>query len=410
MSNRFDPKHPKFVVYILNTFGNDGYDSFLNKIIPKFNDIGINVIILSFLFFDNADLTKPNLDVAISEWCEFTSDQRKQLKEAFNGVILVSHGGSAGTGYLKDYHSYGFDSVAQASWNFVKNNDLDGIDVDYEHGATCDDTMTLTKSLADQKPANVFLTMAPEMSDCTENQSCWICHHNIYCACADKIDWLHLQYYNQVSDFVTSYTYLMIDSTSADSYQISIKEIITGKKDRKNSLISNVHCAYNYLSPPQPLPCPDITPIPSYKVVLGSCSGAPDGCNGSLTPTIASDFIKEASTDPNFVKDWFTGGGLMVWLYKNNESIDYSYNEEIFKAVTAIRPLFNTSSSTTPNESPVTPNESPVTPNESPVTPNKSPVTRFKKIKLWIIIATIIFIIVIVAIIVIYHLLHKKSS
>ena len=148
---KFNPKNPKFVVYILDPL--NGYDNFMN-IIKKFNSVGINAIILSFIFYDNSDLSKPNLDQAINEWCNFTDVQRQNLKNTFNGVIIVSHGGSVGTEYIKNYNSYGYDKVSQASWNFVKKYNLDGLDIDYEHSALCEDTYNLTISLANIKPDN----------------------------------------------------------------------------------------------------------------------------------------------------------------------------------------------------------------------------------------------------------------
>ena len=337
---KFNPKNPKFVVYILDTL--KGYDNFMS-IINKFNSIGINVIILSFIFYDNLDLSKPNLDVAIKEWTNFTPSQRQLLKNAFNGVILVSHGGASGTTSIANYNSYGYDNISKATWDFVKNNNLDGVDIDYEHAASCEDVTDFTNSLAKSKPDKYLITMAPEMSIC--QGSCWDCTVNIYKNIPDKIDWFNLQYYNQDSNVINTqygYQYTMLDSTLDQSYQTSLKEIITGKKVRIDADKDNSkHCAYQYSRPPQVLPCPDITSIPSYKLILGSCVEAPSGCVGTITPTIASNYIVEASKDPNFISDWFKGGGMMVWLYKSNEDFDYKYNKEIFNSFTKINPLFS---------------------------------------------------------------------
>ena len=335
---KFNPTNPKFVVYILDTL--KGYDNFMS-IIKKFNTVGINVIILSFIFYDNSDLTKPNLDVAIDEWSKFTQEQQKNLKTAFNGVILVSHGGAAGTESIANYASYGYDNISKASWKFVKDNNLDGIDIDYEHGASCKNVIDFTTALANGKN-DYLMTMAPEMSVC--ESSCWNCAMNIYNSIPDKIDWFNLQYYNQDSNVINSeygYQYKIIDSTMDQDYQVSLKEILTGKKFHNDADKNNTHCAYQYSRPPpNPLPCPDITPIPYYKLVIGSCVAAPSGCE-SITPTMASDYIVKASKDPNFDNNWFKGGGLMVWLYKSNENFTYQYNQEIFDSVAKILPLFS---------------------------------------------------------------------
>ena len=340
-NKKFDPKNPKFVVYILDTL--NGYNNFMS-IIKKFNTVGINVIILSFIFYDNPVLSKPNLDVAIDEWSKFTSDQRQSLKDAFNGVILVSHGGASGTTAIANYNDYGYDKVSKATWDFVKNNNLDGVDIDYEHDASCQNVKDFTISLANIKPDNCLLTMAPEMSIC--QGSCWDCTIDIYKTISDKIDWFNLQYYNQDSNVINTtygYQYTMIDSTMDEDYQVSLKEILTGKKFHNDADKNNTHCAYQYSRPPpNPLPCPDINPIPYYKLVMGSCVAAPSGCE-SITPTIASEYIVKASKDPNFYNDWFKGGGLMVWLYKSNENFTYQYNQEIFDSIGKILPLFSSS-------------------------------------------------------------------
>ena len=123
-------QNPKFVVYILKPLGT--FQNFLD-LMTTFNDKGINVIILSFIFFDNINLT-PNLDQAISDWAtKFTKAQRLQIKNAFKGVILLSHGGAAGSGSILNYLNYGYDKVSDATWEFVKNNDLDGIDLSLIH-------------------------------------------------------------------------------------------------------------------------------------------------------------------------------------------------------------------------------------------------------------------------------------
>ena len=58
----------------------------------------------------------------------------QNLKDVFNGTILVSHGGAAaGTGAMINYEKYGYENISKKTWEFVKTYNLEGVDIDYEH-------------------------------------------------------------------------------------------------------------------------------------------------------------------------------------------------------------------------------------------------------------------------------------
>jgi hypothetical protein len=314
-------QNPKFVVYILKPLGT--FQNFLD-LMTTFNDKGINVIILSFIFFDNINLT-PNLDQAISDWAtKFTKDQRLQIKNAFKGVILLSHGGSTGSGAILNYSNYGYDKVSYATWEFVKNNDLDGIDIDYEN-IDPKALLDFSVNLANKKDKYIF-TMAPQASWSTLND-----HLKVYDKIGDKINWFNLQTYNQTAEF-SNYNYLMIDNN--DSPQpTSLRGIITGIH-----LPDNLYCRQG---------CTQYTKIPPYKIVLGSCIKSecnPYGNIDNLNPDVVASFIKTAKNDTNgYFTEWFKGGGMMIWEYLTDQSIDSVENNNILSNISNVKKLFNSS-------------------------------------------------------------------
>ena len=313
-------QNPKFVVYILKPLGT--FENFLS-LVNTFNDKGINVIILSFIFFDNINLN-PNLDQAISDWAtKFTQNQRLQIKNAFNGVILLSHGGAAGSSAILKYSNYGYDKVSDATWEFVKNNDLDGIDIDYEN-IDPKALLDFSVNLANKKDKYIF-TMAPQASWSTLQD-----HLTVYNKIGDKINWFNLQTYNQTAEF-SNYNYLMIDNT--DSPQpTSLRGIITGIH-----LPDNLYCRQG---------CTQYTKIPPYKIVLGSCIKSECqqyGNTPNLNPDVVASFIKTAKNDTNgYFTEWFKGGGMMVWEYLTDQ-IDSDENENILSNISDVKKLFNSS-------------------------------------------------------------------
>ena len=357
---KFNPKKSKFVVYSLSHFTNpsiktqthDSTVAELTNTINEFNRKGINVLILSFIYYSKDEKSNNGIVLdgdSISDWCNIlTPIDRQNIKKLFNGVIMVSHGGAAGTTNIVNYptkpnNGPGNDVVAEATWNFVKKYDLDGVDVDYEninsHNPTYPDKYYrsgFTTALSKIKPQLTLLTMAPQMVD-GEWSNC----HDLYVS-LKNIDWFNMQYYNQPLIYNT-YDFAIMDSTSSDTYQISLNEVLTGrKKHRDNKLTNNYHCLYN--EGKKITDCLNVEPIPPYALAFGSCtSSPPDGCSDSQTPTNAYNLLHEAATttDPCFDKSFFTnGGGYMVWDWGAMLGINNKYNQEILTVVSNLQKLF----------------------------------------------------------------------
>jgi chitinase len=349
----FDKQKPKFVTYILNhimdTNVNEPSNNHLKFLaqVQKFNESGINVIILSFIkvqkYVDPQDFESPKTptpiytengnsktqieyDTAVQDWVSFSPEQRQAIKNAFNGVILVSHGGYSWSGAIYTYSKIGLKDCSDITWNFINNFSLDGVDIDYENVSTNTDLKDFSTLLAQNKPDNMLYTMAPQMTASEMNY-----HKNIYAQVPGKIDWFNIQCYNQNADYA-KYQNIMIDS-QVEASANSIRSLIVGTALPGNPYCGNVQC-------------PKFTPIPYYKIILGSCinnklePNNPVGCapfpdSSNDTPDLISSYITQAKTDPNFTtKEWFNGGGMMVWAYRtdldtynnNNLTIDTNVN------------------------------------------------------------------------------------
>lgn len=323
----FDTKQPKGVIYSMRAFAG-GYPDFLSFVkICKSHKI--NVIILAFIFFESA--TKINMEEAVTQWLSFTPQQRQTLKSALGGPITLSHGGFTGSFSIENYAKYGMDHVVKTTWDFIQKNDLDGVDVDYEN-VDAKDLYTFSVALANAKPANMLYTMAPQASWEELNN-----HRAVYSAVGDKIDWFNLQIYNQTSEF-EQYRYTMIDADDTP-VPTSIRGIITGTKIK-----SNPNCRNQ--------PCKKYEPIPSYKVVIGSCITGETGCQ-SVTPDMVVSFIQKASQDTNgYFTDWLTNGGMMVWEYLADMPITDPSNSDTLSSISKAMSYFTGTLSSVDSSSP----------------------------------------------------------
>ncbi|KZT23537.1 glycoside hydrolase family 18 protein [Neolentinus lepideus HHB14362 ss-1] len=160
---------------------------------------GFNVIVLSFL------LIQGPYDKA-AEWAQLTPDQRTSIKSQYAAAgikLLVSAFGSTDVPT-----SAGVDPVAtaytMAGW--VKQYDLDGIDVDYEdlNAMTAGDgkaeawLTTFTRQLRVHLPQNQYIIthapLAPWFSPGHWGGGGYLTvHKNV----GNLIDWYNVQYYNQ---------------------------------------------------------------------------------------------------------------------------------------------------------------------------------------------------------------------
>jgi len=312
-----DPTRPKFVLYTLARF--PSFDDFV-AFVTKCNAVGVNVIILSFIFFESA--TSINQDEVVQQWTGFTAAQRQTIRSTFKGSIMVSHGGASGSGYITSYAAWGLPAIVQSTWAFVAQYGLDGVDVDYENIPAAA-LSGLTVALAGSKPAGALLTMAPQAS--------WgpiADHRAVYALVGDKIDWWNLQLYNQTARF-KEYAYAMINSDDSGS-ATSVRGLITGK-----SFPGNAYCTR------EPGGVCTFIPIPAAKIVIGGCVNGPAGCSDSVSPDITASFVQQAARDTNgYFTDWLAQGGTMVWCYEDALAIDSPVNADIWASMATVVPLF----------------------------------------------------------------------
>lgn len=297
----FNNQNPKMVLYVLGAFKT--YNDWMD-FITKCNNNNVNVIILTFIAIskDNSGVLQIYMDESIKSWTKLTDEQRTELKNTFNGIIIVSHGGASFSSYIKNYDDYGQTHVADITLNFINKYNLDGVDIDYEN---IDGTMlrnfsiTLANNL--KKSPNKYFTMAPQASGGE------ICKHlDIYNEIPNLIDWMNIQLYYQTSRFA-EYTYAMIDADDSP-VATSLRGLMTGLK------INKLRCGN------VKVPCPGLCgntkqiKLPSYKIVLGSIVKTE---GGNVYVDIVTNFIKKASEDKYFT-DWMKDGGMMVWCYFGN--------------------------------------------------------------------------------------------
>ncbi|KAI0633033.1 chitinase [Trametes polyzona] len=186
------PSGPKFVVYT------DAAVS--GGVLPPLDQIqGFNVVNLAFL------LTSGPADQA-KKWAALPAAQRKQLKQQYNGAgvsLVVSAFGETEHPTSQDPAT-----VANGLAQFVLDNDLDGIDVDYEEFTLMADPAqkgvgeawltTLTQTLRQKLPQGQFILSHAPVGPWF---SPGFCPGGGYLT-VDKnvgklIDWYNIQFYNQ---------------------------------------------------------------------------------------------------------------------------------------------------------------------------------------------------------------------
>ncbi|KAF8521408.1 glycoside hydrolase family 18 protein [Hysterangium stoloniferum] len=273
------PQPPHFVAYTDESeFG-----------IPKASDLkGFNTLNLAFL------LTSGPADQA-QAWTQLSDSQRANLKADYksnNITLMVSAFGSTESP-TTDGKDPTLLAESMASW--VRQWDMDGIDVDYEdfeavgNGQAVSWLETFTTVLRDKLPAGEFvITHAPVAP--------WFGKGQLYArlntTVGKDIDWYNVQFYSQGTAYTTCDTLV---SKSGDPFPgTSILEIVASG-------------------------------VPQYKVVMGkpgtaANAGAPDfetppnpHINGFVeTKTLATCMAR--------AKQHGWNGGVMVWEYPDGNS------------------------------------------------------------------------------------------
>ncbi|KAF5362745.1 hypothetical protein D9758_011715 [Tetrapyrgos nigripes] len=180
-------------------------------------------------------------------WKNLDAEKRKSIRQSYQqaGVkLLLSAFGDKDKPIDKDPEQLG-----QEMADFVIQNDLDGIDVDYEDLDTSTDIaepwlVTLTKTLRQHLPKEKYLlTHAP--------QAPWFAEGKLYAqldkAIGDLIDWYNIQFYNQGQQSYPDCESLFnqADGNTAvyqinKSLQIPLSKLVVGKP----GIQSDAHSGY----------------------------------------------------------------------------------------------------------------------------------------------------------------------
>ncbi|PIL29812.1 hypothetical protein GSI_08018 [Ganoderma sinense ZZ0214-1] len=186
------PTGPKFVIYTDLTVSPD--------VLPPLDQIkGFNVINLAFL------LTTGPAD-QVHNWANLDATKRQQLKQQYNeaGVSIVAS--AFGEKDLPTSAGQNPVTLANTMGQFVLNNDLDGIDVDWEeitlvtHQSGIGETWlaTFTQTLRQQLPKGQFILTHAPVGPWFQPGFCpGGCYLTVDKTVGSLIDWYNIQFYNQ---------------------------------------------------------------------------------------------------------------------------------------------------------------------------------------------------------------------
>jgi len=272
------PAAPRFVIY------SDEWVSGENGP-PAVSEIeGYNVFALSFLL-----LSGPADQAA--EWASLSSSQRSTIKSQYNAAgisLIVSAFGSTDAPT-----SEGADPVAtantMAAW--VKQYDLDGIDVDYEDFNAMDSSssaaetwlISFTQQLRSQLPQGQYIISHAPVAPWFSPSSIWAGggYLKVDQEAGSLIDWYNVQFYNQGTSEYTTCTNLL--TTSGGTYPGS----------------SLFEIAANGVS--------------LDKLVIGKPGNSGDADDGYIAPATLAGCVEQAKS-----QGW--DAGVMVWEFPDAAS------------------------------------------------------------------------------------------
>jgi chitinase len=272
---RATPAAPHFVVY------GDAWDGQTGP--PPVSSIkGFNVYTLSFLLLAGA------WDKAY-EWTSLTADQRSTLKSQYASAgikLIVSAFGSTDVPTTTNA-----DPVATANTfaAWVKQYNLDGIDVDYEDFGAMDSgkgeawLISFTKQLRAQLPAGQYIITHAPVAPWFQPGSRWPGggYLKVHSQVGSLIDWYNIQFYNQGANVYTDCNGLL--TTSANAWP--------------NTAVFQIAASG----------------VPLSKIVIGKPATASDASNGFMSTSTLASCVSQAKA-----KGW--NGGVMVWEYPRASS------------------------------------------------------------------------------------------
>ncbi|KAF9266947.1 glycoside hydrolase [Marasmius fiardii PR-910] len=269
---RATPAAPHFVVYA------DTYVQGTNGPPPVAQIKGFNTFALSFLILAGA------WDKAY-EWTTLTAADRASIKSQYNaaGIKLVV----AVFGATDVPTTTGADPIktanTMAAW--VKQYNLDGIDVDYEDfgafdrgdGSAENWLISFTKQLRTQLPqGDYILTHAPVAPWFTPSKYGGGGYLAVHKAVGNLIDWYNVQFYNQgASEYVTCDG--LLNTSSGTWPQTALFQIAANG-------------------------------VPLSKLVIGKPATTGDASNGYMDPNTLATCLQTAKS-----KGW--NGGAMSWQF-----------------------------------------------------------------------------------------------
>jgi chitinase len=265
------PAAPRFVIY------SDKFVSGITGPPPVAQVKGYNVFALSFLL-----LSGP-ADKAV-EWTWLTAAQRASVLSEYHNAgiqIIVSAFGSTDAPT-----SSGADPVATANniANFVKQFQLDGVDVDYEDfnafnrgdGSAERWLISFTTQLRSQLPSGSILThapVAPWFSKAKFPAGGYLAVHQ---SVGNLIDWYNVQFYNQGTSEYTTCAGLL--NTASSTWP--------------NSALFQIAASG----------------VPQSKLVIGKPATAGDASNGFMSTSTLAQCAQQAKN-----QGW--NAGVMVWEF-----------------------------------------------------------------------------------------------
>ncbi|KAI0355588.1 glycoside hydrolase [Trametes cingulata] len=267
---------PAFVIYTDRATG--------GAVLPAVSELeGYTVVVLSFLLVSGA------ADQAAA-WAALSNDQKAALKSEYNAAgisVIVSAFGATDSPT-----SSGADPVETANTmaQWVLDNQLDGIDVDYEDLAAMNARdgnaeawlVTFTQTLRKKLPKGHYLLthapVAPWFSPVFNATGAYL---TVDQKAGDLIDWYNVQFYNQGADMYTT-CYSLLTSSGGDWPGSSLMEIANAG-------------------------------VPSSKLVIGKTATAADGATGFMDPQALGVCVAQAEK-----LGW--NAGIMTWEYPDADS------------------------------------------------------------------------------------------
>ncbi|KAI8972253.1 glycoside hydrolase [Trametes punicea] len=267
---------PAFVVYTDRSTGGD--------VLPAASEMeGYSVVALSFLLLSGA------ADQALA-WQELSDSQKAAIKNDYNskGIsVVVSAFGSTDVPTTS-----GADPVQTANTmaQWVLDNQLDGIDVDYEDLTAMDARdgkaeawlVTFTQTLRQKLPKGHYLLthapLAPWFSPVFNTTGAYL---TVDQKAGSSIDWYNVQFYNQGADIYTTCDSLL-NTSGGDWPGSSLYEIARAG-------------------------------VPLDKLVIGKYAAAADGATGFMDPQTLAGCVAQAKQ-----QGW--DAGIMAWEYPDADS------------------------------------------------------------------------------------------